>query len=219
MQSRLSGSLASSKKSWTLKIKHMWAHKVRLCPCLWFLTRSMSMFCAGGVTSARSTVGFLGRRLWGRGRLLAAPTASVEAHRDSSTRTANIQRHTPAILLMMTVLFKWGWNVAVLTLFSPPFLFLYFCLSATQLFPACFTQSPIQTQKNCIKRQKSMRQTTGGRGWLGMFNINLVYRQNEVMLQLCSAHIRTTGGGHPYWILAFSADRLKGHQSGQIDRI
>lgn len=42
--------------------------------------------------------------------------------------------------------------------------------------------------QNCIKRQKSMRQTTGGRGWLGTFNINLVYRQNEAMQQ-CTAHI------------------------------
>lgn len=141
----------------------MWAHKVRLCPCLWFLTRSMSMFCAGGVTSARSTFGFLGRRLWGRGRLLAAPTASVEAHRDSSTRTANIHRHTPAILLTMTVLFKRGLKCCcsnfLLTSFPLPLL-LSVCNSTVPclLYTISHTDSEELHKKTKIHETNNWRQ-------------------------------------------------------------
>ncbi len=61
----------------------------------------MSIFCAGGVRSIGSAFGFLEGRLWGRGRLLAPPTASVEPHRHThiNATTANMQRHTPAILM------------------------------------------------------------------------------------------------------------------------
>lgn len=62
----------------------------------------MSMFWADGVTSIGSTLVFFGGRLWGRGRLTAPPTASVEPHRHThvNTTAANMKRHTPAILAL-----------------------------------------------------------------------------------------------------------------------
>lgn len=59
----------------------------------------MSMFCADGITSIGSTLVFFGGRLWGRGRLTAPPTASVEPHRHThiNATAANMNRHTPAI--------------------------------------------------------------------------------------------------------------------------
>lgn len=75
---------------------------------LQFPTCCMSMFGAGGVVSMGSTFGFLGGRLWGRGRLTAPPTATVEPNRDINKTTIGRNRHhAAAIPWIMRDLFKW----------------------------------------------------------------------------------------------------------------
>lgn len=75
---------------------------------LHLLTRSMSTFCASGVASVGSTFGFFGGLFWGRGRLLAPPTASAGPPRDThiNTTAANTQRQNPAILALTALLFS-----------------------------------------------------------------------------------------------------------------
>lgn len=110
------------------------------------------MFGAGGVTSMGSTFGFLGGRLWARGRLLAPPTASVEPHRDThiNATTANMQHQTPAILTMIVIIF-FQWDClgsCVLTFFlkSFPIPFVMPCLSSPSL-SALYSQSALLNLK------------------------------------------------------------------------
>lgn len=94
----------------------------------------MFTICAGGVTAVGSTFGFLGR-LWGRGRLLAPPTASVESHRDINTTTANMQRHNPAILALTVKIFLNG-IAGLFALFNeslPLYLYCFFFFSCLGL--------------------------------------------------------------------------------------
>lgn len=58
------------------------------------------MSCSGWVWSIGVIFGFLGGRLWGRGRLLAPPTASAESQRYThiNITTASMHRHSPAIV-------------------------------------------------------------------------------------------------------------------------
>lgn len=94
------------------------------------------MFCAGGVISMGSSFGFLGGLLWGRGRLLAPPTASVEPHNDThiNTTTANMQCHTPAIPTLTVITFSGGIAKVPLFLNSFPLLFYgWFCLPLSAL--------------------------------------------------------------------------------------
>lgn len=127
-----------------------------------FLTCCMSMFCAGGVASIGLIFGFLGGRLWGRGRLLAPPTASLEPHRHThiSTTTANMRRHTAAILTL-TLLHSRIRIIAQLFAFSLPFVyqissFFYWLvcpLGPCLLFLICFTQPEKMHKQSEGKRQ------------------------------------------------------------------
>lgn len=156
---------------------------------------------AGGVTSMGSTFGFLGGRLWGRGRLTAPPTAAVEPNRDiNKTTTTSIRHHAAAILWILRDWFKWDWNVLVSNLFSTT-LCLHCCIGLfsphpvclLSAGPVCFTQSPIWTA-GIAQKDRIHETNSWDTGWLVMFNINWVYWQNEVMLQQCSVHIWSTEG-------------------------
>lgn len=137
------------------------------------------MFCAGGVTSIGLIFGFLGGCLWGRGRLLAPPTASLEPHRHThiNRTTANMRRHTAAILAL-TLLHSRIRIIAQLFVFLLPFVsqfssFFYwiFChLGLYLLFLICFTQP-----EEMHKESEGKRQTMWNRGWSIRLNINLVY--------------------------------------------
>lgn len=96
-----------------------------------FLTLSMSMSCSGWVRSIGVIFGFLGGRLWGRGRLLAPPTASAESQRYThiNITTASMQRHSPAIVSLT--------NNSCFCFIG--FLSTLLCFSL-QLFSFCFTQ-------------------------------------------------------------------------------
>lgn len=80
------------------------AYRVELfCQCLQFPTCCMSMFAAGGVVSIGSTFGFLGRGLWGLGRLTAPPGATAEPNRDINKTTTGSKRHHAAAILWTLV--------------------------------------------------------------------------------------------------------------------
>lgn len=125
-----------------------------------FLTLSMSMSCSGWVRSIGVIFGFLGGRLWGRGRLLAPPTASAESQRYThiNITTASMQRHSPAIVSLT------GKNLC--SCYTPPFsfykflfLFYRFSVHPALLLPSAvlfllYSTCNTYTQKIWINKQR-----------------------------------------------------------------
>lgn len=153
-----------------------------ICDFCLFLTRSMSMFCAGGITSMGSTFGFLRGRLWGLGRLWAPPIIWVEPHehRHINTTSANMHRHTAAILAVKSQSSSGGLFRFLSSYFSK--LFSSFCIElsvpsvsvCSLLFLICFIHPQTHTQNKCINRRGARDKPCENRGWSIKLSINLV---------------------------------------------
>lgn len=119
------------------------------------------MFCAAEGTSTGLTFGFLGGRLWGLGRLLAPPTASLEPHRQTHIKktTANMQRHTPAILAL-TLLHSIIRIIAQLSVFLLPFvsqiIFLFSIGFSDPWLSVYYSLSALLNLKKCMDSQKAV---------------------------------------------------------------
>lgn len=158
---------------------------------------------AGGVTSMGSTFGFLGGRLWGRGRLTAPPTAAVEPNRDiNKTTTTSTRYHAAAILWILRDWFKWDWNVLVSNLFSTS-LCLHCCISL--FFPSVCSQLVVSALLNLQyglqelhKKTESMRQTVEtSDGWWCLILTGFTGR----MRSCCSSAVCTSEPQRAAWLV------------------